>query len=412
VLLSRIAAIEGNALHLPDFEGRQSILMQRRNLKMARSAHAYVRGNTLKFYEWLESADRISLPVGPPIWICGDCHVGNLGPVANAKGRIAVQIRDLDQTVIGNPAHDLIRLGLSLATAARGSDLPGVTTARMIEQMVEGYEQAIGTVDGADETDRPRAVQVVMKRALNRSWKQLAQERLDDLKPTIPLGKRFWPLEKDEKRALAELFDTKTVRKLVTVLKSRDDDAKVEIVDAAYWMKGCSSLGRLRYAVLVAVDGGTAKGGDFCLMDIKEGVRAAAPRNADAAMPRNNAERVVKGARHLAPFLGERMLAERLLDRSVFMRELMPQDLKIEIDQLTRDEAVRVARFLATVVGKAHARQMDEATRAEWSRELNRNRSKTLHAPSWLWSSIVELVASHEAAYLEHCRRYAMDEAA
>jgi uncharacterized protein (DUF2252 family) len=412
VLLSRIAAIEGNAVRLPDFEGRQPILLQRRNLKMARSAHAYVRGNTLKFYEWLESADRVSLPAGPPVWICGDCHVGNLGPVADAKGRIAVQIRDLDQTVIGNPAHDLIRLGLSLATAARGSDLPGVTTAHMIEQMVEGYEQAIGADDDTEETDWPRAVHVVMKRALNRSWKQLAQERLDDLRPTLPLGKRFWPLEKDEKRALAELFKTKAARKLVTALKSRDNDAKVEIVDAAYWMKGCSSLGRLRYAVLLSVDGGTGKGGDFCLMDVKEAVQAAAPRNADAPMPRNNAERVVKGARHLAPFLGERMLAARLLDRSVFMRELMPQDLKIEIDQLTRAEAVKVARFLATVVGKAHARQMDEGTRAEWSRELNRNRSKTLDAPSWLWSSIVELVAGHEAAYLDHCRRYAMGEAA
>jgi uncharacterized protein (DUF2252 family) len=412
VLLSRLVATEGNAVRLPDFEGRQPILLQRRNLKMARSAHAYVRGNTLKFYEWLESADRVSLPAGPPVWICGDCHVGNLGPVANAKGRIAVQIRDLDQTVIGNPAHDLIRLGLSLATAARGSDLPGVTTAHMIEQMVEGYEQAISTDDGVEETDRPRAVHVVMKRALKRSWKNLAQERLDDLRPTIPLGKRFWPLEKDEKRALAKLFETRAARKLVTALKSRDDDAKVEIVDAAYWMKGCSSLGRLRYAVLLSVDGGTGKGGDFCLMDIKEAVRAAAPRYADAPMPRNNAERVVEGARHLAPFLGERMLSERILDRSVFMRELMPQDLKIEIDQLSHDEAVKAARFLATVVGKAHARQMDEATRAEWSRELGRNRSKTLDAPSWLWSGIVELVAGHEAAYLDHCRRYAMGEAA
>jgi uncharacterized protein (DUF2252 family) len=412
VLLSRIAGIEGNAVRLPDFEGRQPILLERRNLKMARSAHAYVRGNTLKFYEWLESADRISLPSGPPIWICGDCHVGNLGPVANAKGRIAVQIRDLDQTVIGNPAHDLIRLGLSLATAARGSDLPGVTTAQMIEQMIEGYEQAFGTNDGTDETDGPRAVRLVMKRAINRSWKHLAQERLDDLRPTIPLGKRFWPLEKDEKQALAALFKTKAARKLVTALKSRDDDAKVEMVDAAYWMKGCSSLGRLRYAVLLSVDGGTGKGGDFCLMDIKEAVKAAAPRYANTAMPRSNAERVVEGARHLAPFLGKRMLAERILDRSVFMRELMPQDLKIEIDQLTRDEAVKVARFLATVVGRAHARQMDETTRRDWFGELGRNRSKTLDAPSWLWSSIVELVASHEAAYLEHCRRYAMGEAA
>ena len=55
--------------------------------------------------------------------------MGNLGPVADAKGRVQIAIRDLDQTVIGNPAHDLIRLGLSLATAIRSSDLPGVTTS-------------------------------------------------------------------------------------------------------------------------------------------------------------------------------------------------------------------------------------------------------------------------------------------
>jgi len=80
----------------------------------------------------------VRVPEGPRIWICGDCHLGNLGPLSDGQGNVAVQIRDLDQTVVGNPAHDLIRLGLSLATAARGSDLPGVTTAHMIEQMVEG----------------------------------------------------------------------------------------------------------------------------------------------------------------------------------------------------------------------------------------------------------------------------------
>ena len=76
---------------------------------MAQSAHAYVRGSTAKFYEWLESSRRSKLPEGPPVWICGDCHVGNLGPLADTKGHVLVQIRDLDQTVIGNPAHDLVR---------------------------------------------------------------------------------------------------------------------------------------------------------------------------------------------------------------------------------------------------------------------------------------------------------------
>jgi uncharacterized protein (DUF2252 family) len=55
------------------------------------------------------------------------------------RGNIDIQIRDLDQTVVGNPAYDLIRLAVSLATAARSADLPGVTTTLMVEAMIEAY---------------------------------------------------------------------------------------------------------------------------------------------------------------------------------------------------------------------------------------------------------------------------------
>src|ERR1700709_588228 len=115
---------------------RKAVLDARQHLKMAESAHAYVRGNTVQFYQWLKSDSvRARIPAGPDVWICGDCHTGNLGPVADGKGNLDIQIRDLDQTVIGNPAHDLLRLGLSLAMAGRSSDLPGVTTALMLEEM-------------------------------------------------------------------------------------------------------------------------------------------------------------------------------------------------------------------------------------------------------------------------------------
>jgi uncharacterized protein (DUF2252 family) len=171
-------------------------------------------------------------------------------------------------------------------------------------------------------------------------------------------------------------------------------------------MKGCSSLGRLRYAALLRV--GEGEDAHLCLIDLKEGTAAAAPRRKGARMPRDNAERVVAGARALSPNLGHRMAAVRLLGKAVVMRELMPQDLKIEIDKLSRDEAISVAGYLAGVVGRAHGRQMDAATRAAWLAELSRGRSTTLDAPSWLWSSVVELIALHEAAYLEHCRRYAL----
>jgi uncharacterized protein (DUF2252 family) len=391
---------------------RMRTLIADRNRKMAASAHAYVRGSTARFYEWLENSDRSPLPEGPPVWICGDCHVGNLGPVASKTGELAVQIRDFDQTVIGNPAHDLVRLALSLAMAARSSDLPGVTTALMLERMMDGYGAAFEPEAEAeqlgDAVPVPKTVKLAMREAARRSWKHLADERIEGMEPEIPLGSRFWPLTSEERIAVEELFEADIVRSLMTVLRQPTEDEHVKVVDAAYWRKGCSSLGRLRIAVLVKV--GRGRNARHCLMDIKEAIDAAAPHSADSPLPSDNADRVVTGARHLSPYLGGRMKSATLLGKSVFVRELLPQDLKLEIEELTRDEALGVAEFLAHVIGVAHARQMSAIERSIWLDELRKNRSRALDAPSWLWNSVVDLVASHEAAYLQHCRRYALEE--
>lgn len=392
----------------PSARERAAILIERRNQKMARSAHAYVRGNTIRFYEWLETNEGHALPEGPPVWICGDCHLGNLGPLASADGDVDIGIRDLDQTVIGNPAHDLIRLGLSLAMAARSSDLPGVTTAHMLEALIAGYEQALPADDDQENPmTAPETVKFTMRRALGRKWRHLARERLEDTAPSIPLGRKFWTLSKEEREPIEALFETARVRQLVTSLNSRDDDAQIRFIDAAYWIKGCSSLGRARYSVLLGIE---AKGEEpsLCLIDIKEALKAAAPQASGAKMPRGHAERVVAGAKALSPHLGERMLADKIGETPVVLRELMPQDLKLEIERLSASEARKAARYLGWTIGKAHGRQMDRTTQRAWFTELARNRAGDMDAPSWLWRSVVALVATHETGYLEHCRRHAL----
>ncbi len=67
-----------------------------------------------------------------------------------------------------------------MATAARGSDLPGVTTARIMEALIDGYEQALSldTDDNENPIAAPDAVKFTMKRALGRKWKNLAEERI------------------------------------------------------------------------------------------------------------------------------------------------------------------------------------------------------------------------------------------
>ena len=385
---------------------------------MTSSAHAYVRGNTRRFYKWVTGRTGRSLPQAPSIWIGGDSHVGNFGPVASKSGEVAIELRDLDQTVIGSPAYDVLRLSLSMAMAVRASNLPGAVTARVVEAIARGYEIVLEAHASQREfvLEKPPAqVLDILRTAGRRSRKQLFTDRLGKHPRIIPMGKRFWPLTSQERAAVEELVASKKVKKLVTGLASRADGAPVKLVDAAYWVKGCSSLGLWRCAAIVEVGGkskkpkgkGEGEASKLALIDIKEARPALAPKTKNAKA-HHDGERVVEGARILSPSLGERMAPAKLLDRSVFVRELLPQDLKFELNKLTERGALAMAAYLASVVAIAHARQLDQDAGAKWLESFRRKQAPNMKAPAWLWASTVDLVGLHEAAYLEHCREHAL----
>jgi uncharacterized protein (DUF2252 family) len=144
----------------------------------------------------------------------------------------------------------------------------------MLEEMVAGYTGALESQPSSARVNEsmPDSVRSVIARSRSRKWKHLARERIDDVNPTIPFGKRFWALTIEEKAAITTLFASSELRTMATSLSHRAESSTVTVLDAAYWMKGCSSLG------------------------IKEAVEAAAPRSS-MPIPRNNAERVVTGAR-------------------------------------------------------------------------------------------------------------------
>ncbi len=251
---------------------RAEVLARTRVGKMARSQHAYVRGSTVRFYDWLSGSGR-NVPTGPSIWICGDCHLGNLGPLADADGRVEIQIRDLDQTVIGNPAHDIIRLALSLAAAARGFDLPGATTARMIEAITAGYVAGLACEPdprgpgrrGAQAAEGGRAAALEAPgggahrrpTADHSAWGALLAARRRRVSPA------------DRSHGLRRR-GTRVAR----VCRRWRRCPRSTLLDAAYWMKGCSSLGRLRYAVIARLGDGPP-----ALLDVKEATtRRRTPR--------------------------------------------------------------------------------------------------------------------------------------
>jgi len=77
-----------------------------------------------------------------------------------------------------------------------------------------------------------------------------------------------------------------------------------------------------------------------------------------------------------------------------------------------RTLAVPAAHYLACATGKAHNRQMDGAARTARRAEILTGANDGGEAPSWLWSSVVELAGRHEVGYLRHCRTYGVREAA
>jgi uncharacterized protein (DUF2252 family) len=207
----------------PRQRGRE--LERTRKRKMARSAFDYVRGNPTKFYEWL-SKDSRGLPSGPEVWICGDCHVGNLGPTANADGKFEVEIRDFDQTTIGNPAHDLIRLDLSLASKAVVSNLPGLTIAEILEAMIHCYEATFGPgFDEDRDLEEPDTIRDINRRAAKAIWQTLAKEDTENNSFRLPLGNTFWPLSEEERHEIHRLFRAEEMCRLATRAEGRNQSS-------------------------------------------------------------------------------------------------------------------------------------------------------------------------------------------
>ncbi len=394
-------------VHVRPETGREAELLRSRRLcKIAASPLSYVRGSTDRFYEWIADFPVGSLPEGPPVWICGDCHLGNIGALADPEGRVRMQIRDLDQTVISNPAYDLVRLTLSLVTAGLTAPLSGLAVARMIEAVATGY------LDGLDDPEEEKddgdsvIVETTRQRALGRRWRHLSEERLRGKSASFPRGKRFLDLSGEEFSRFEALLEAPGFRRRILGLDTGSDEA-LSLIDAAYWIKGCSSLGKMRLAGLVRIAGAKDRA-KVALIDVKEAVPYLAPPAPDATIPEDPARRVVEGARALSPALGERMIAAHMGDTPVIVRELLPQDLKIVAEQFSKEEGVRVARSLAAVVGRAHGRQMSPETRGEWRHHVEADGWHE-RAPHWLWTSVTTLMGLHQSGYLAHCRDVASD---
>ena len=373
---------------------RAKRLSAMRHAKMAESPHAFVRARADLFYEVLAKNGR-GFPVGPPVWISGDAHAENFGAVPDMEGAVELLLNDFDESVIGNPAYDVARLSLSLATAARGTGHAGRDVHGVLAAVVDGYDAALEHVVHPEtpkhETKSPR-LQALLRDAAHQTRRDLLLKLTGDDHPrTLPLGDRFWPLPTASRDALVALVTQPPIRELA-------GGAAIEVLDVAFRIAGTASLGGFRAALLVSV-ADAPKGERLRILDVKEATSGAAP--ALEGTPSDDAERALEGGRALAPAYGARKRAVTVQAHRALARELMAQEKKVEVDRIGRDELAPIAFTLGRVLGKAHGRQLTPKDAKGWRADVEAKRAPG-RPPAWLSTIVATLVGVHEAAYLVH----------
>jgi hypothetical protein len=101
-----------------------------------------------------------------------------------------------------------------------------------------------------------------------------------------------------------------------------------------------------------------------------------------AGRDRSSRRRIAIGG-NLPSFLGERMLADNFLIKSVVVREIEKSSSRSSkgLSQTTCEQEVSEARYLSAVVGSVAARRMTAGSRRQWVAEPRTNRSNNLNGP-------------------------------
>ena len=337
----------------------RSLLGHRRG-RMLVSAHAFLRGSAPLFYRML--ADEPALAEGPAGdgWIvgdllreiCGAYRCDTLGE-DDDKHLVAFDINDFDDATPGPLRLDVLRLLCSVLLAGSELRLDGRELFGVAWALLEGHGQAL--FSEAVPPPPPGAVTELIGRVAQRGRSELLARRTETVGEhrRFVRGPRYRDLE-PELDAPARLAFADYVRSL-----GRDPDGKAyHIVDLAQRIAGTGSLGCVRIAVLVRGKGGPS---GHWIFDLKE---AGAPSSAALLDGRSTtpptsmlpAERVLHAARAL-PAQPPRMTGTaRLGELSLYGRRLAPQEDRVLLSAIAREELRPLGRYLGALLGAAHKR--------------------------------------------------------
>jgi uncharacterized protein (DUF2252 family) len=375
--------------------GRLPALLARKNELMAASPFGYFRGAVpVMAYD-------LSLTGNTGICnqLCGDAHVRNLGGFAGPDGRLAFDINDYDETIVGPFEWDLKRMATSLVLAGRAAGTKDVRCHEAATLFLERYRTMMAAFARMPVLEVARyqvhrlqdasPVQSVL-RAAERATPLHNLLALTEVKSEGAEGKKGRKdktpvkITKVELRPRAErvfktlpptltrvkgAFAEEVVGSLVTYEESllperRHFLAQYRPLDVAFKVVGTGSVGLRDYCVYMEGNGRR----DPLFLQIKEETESGyapylerAVGKTGRGVKKHQGRRVVEGERAMQlqsdPFLGWTTMG----GRDYLVRQLNDHKASTQLDDLKAAGLIEYAEVCGELLARGHARSGDSS---------------------------------------------------
>lgn len=315
-------------------------LLSLRQRKMMQSAFAYYRGTGEAFYRrWLGPLLKIKAPL---VWLNGDLHLENFGTYRGDNRLTYFDVGDFDDACQGPATIDLFRFLTGLHLAAAEMAMSGLQARSLCKLALARYRAALqdGKARWLERRIASGAIGDLLRELESRSQADLLAKRTVEKN-----GKRRLRFDTGKAVKLPEAEAARVRAAITRFAAQRAHPGFFKVIDVAQRVAGLGALGRPRYVVLVAGNGGRQ---GQALIDLKwqpGSILAPLLEKRGIAQPGfgNEAARVVEIEYRLQA-AAPAFLTEIKLGREAYtFRELQPDQDKLEAKTLAGDAARRDA---------------------------------------------------------------------